>query len=520
MQQAKPIHRDYIIKYLDREKKQTLQSKEAHTVRVYSATNKTNYADHEYVFLRDPNTKKVFATAPIRYIDIESLSDDLIDFGSSEGIVIDLNKSKTTEIKGIVWHDGSKSLLHQATHSERSFTSTGEKLPYHWPIFAKLQETGYGSILRATLTLHQKCSSKCPYCSTINRSNADCISLDEAKEFVIKLLDEQANYNRNNFKKYNDLYKQIHGSDIQLQSIILSGGGQPNLWPHFTEFVNWLSLNTNLKLGLITNGFPRNIPEETYKSFEWVRVSITPSTASPFYPDGDFSKQYIPHTLLNEREKGSRLGFSYVYGPWTSDGMLKYIDESACKLGFDYVRVLTDCNLSRDSQLESHRLLSVHLRENGLIDNIGSPTSKTFHQLKYHASSEEANDIWEDGQCLLQSYNVFWDTSGHDSQGYSYCYPCDSVTVLTNAVEGSIVQDSTRSFDSTIWGTVKNTEVESLYSNPLKKYFDTREHCQACLFSKNNKQVRNLVNMNDTGRRELSKSINESKYRPEHIEFP
>ena len=57
--------------------------------------------------------------------------------------------------------------------------------------------------------------------------------------------------------------------------------------------------------------------------------------------------------------------------------------------------------------MEAHRLLSQTLRDEDLIDSEGRQKSKTFHQLKYHAHSEEANEIWPDGQCMLQTYNVF-----------------------------------------------------------------------------------------------------------------
>ena len=60
-------------------------------------------------------------------------------------------------------------IIHKLTATEKSFTSTGDKLVAHWPIFNKYKETGFGSIIRATMTLHQVCASHCHYCSTISR---------------------------------------------------------------------------------------------------------------------------------------------------------------------------------------------------------------------------------------------------------------------------------------------------------------------------------------------------------------
>ena len=73
--------------------------------------------------------------------------------GPTEGFIV----NKTDKTYGIEPSD----ILHQKTQKETNFTSTGEKLNFHWPVFKKLKETGFGSIIRATLTLHQVCSSRC-----------------------------------------------------------------------------------------------------------------------------------------------------------------------------------------------------------------------------------------------------------------------------------------------------------------------------------------------------------------------
>ena len=79
--------------------------------------------------------------------------------GNYEKKISNLNKKVTPQI-----------VRHKLTNSETSFTATGEKLNAHWPIFEKYKNTGYGSIIRATMTLHQVCSSRCQFCSTIGRN--------------------------------------------------------------------------------------------------------------------------------------------------------------------------------------------------------------------------------------------------------------------------------------------------------------------------------------------------------------
>jgi hypothetical protein len=434
--------------------------------------------------------------------------------GTTEGLfVIKENNKYISDIKIREKIDPSK-VRHKKTFSETSFTSTGDKLDFHWPIFEKFKDTGYGSIIRSTMTLHQVCMSRCQFCSTIGRNKKDSISLDEAKQFVISLYDDQAEYNKKKFPGYNKKYLEITGSDIQLRGLILSGGGQPNLWPHFEEFVEWLS-KKKISLGLITNGFPKKVKEDVYNSFDWIRISITPEDASSFYPEGKFNLQYMPQNILNN--KAVTLGLSYVYGPWTTDEILKRIDKTSKEWNCDYVRILTDCNLSRDFQLKSHISLSNKLLSLGFIDNDGNPLSKIFHQLKYHGTKKEAESIWDTGQCFLQIFNTFWDTTGHEENGYSYCYPCDSVTVLAEGdqnenynIENTF---SERKFNYHKWGTYKNIDVEKLFTEPVKSFFDPRKNCSACLFQKNNNKVKELINVKN-----YKEIINEKKL--DHINFP
>lgn len=376
---------------------------------------------------------------------------------------------------------------------EQTYTATGDKLAWHWPIFRKYRETGFGSIIRATMTLHQACTSRCHYCSTINRQNADTTTLQEAQDFVTALYDDQADFNRRTFPGHNARYREACGSDIRLRGLILSGGGQPNLWPHFAEFVGWLS-QKDIALGLITNGFPKRVAEEVYRHFQWIRISITPEDESPHYAFGPtesrqhrWDMQYLPATILGPAEHRANpsqtVGLSSVYGAWTADDLLARIDQHLTDGSFDYCRLLPDCNLPRAAQLQSHADLADRLARLSLT------SGKIFHQSgKVHGTPAAAADLWDDGQCRLQVYTTFWDTSEHHKHGHSWLYPCDSVTVLAD--ESS---DSERRFNHEKWGTYTNREVAHLFTEPVKPFFDPRENCTACLFMRNNRRVRELT---------------------------
>jgi hypothetical protein len=168
--------------------------------------------------------------------------------------------------------------------------------------------------------------------------------------------------------------------------------------------------------------------------------------------------------------------------------------------------------LTRGAQLRAHESRAENLYNLNLVDKIGRPLDKFFHQLKYHGTKDEALDIWNDGQCQLQSYNVFWDTTGHDENGKSYCYACDSITVLSEEQDDISVDSSERKFNKDKWGTVTNDNVDQLYKTPLRSFFDPREVCTACLFMDNNRMVKELKN--------VEKNIGEVNNPPSHVNFP
>jgi|TARA_B110000902_G_C14276503_1_gene575126 hypothetical protein len=451
--------------------------------------NKKNVSEHRHYFVRCP-----VKGLDTKFIDINNWEDIFLnvrDYGITEGFYFEITTSETetTSVASKLPKTNEIQVRHKETTTENSYTSTGKKLSAHWPIFKKFQLTKYPSIIRATMTLHQVCASKCSFCSTINRTKKDAISLEEAKMFANTLYDQQAAFNLKYFKEFNQEYKNLTGSDIRLRSLILSGGGQPNLWPHFSQFVTWLS-NKKIDLGLITNGFPKHVEEDIYKHFKWIRLSITPEDASPFYVDKKFELQPIPNIV--KHNKDITLGLSYVYGPWTSDEILKRLNDTAEHWGAEYVRLLTDCTLPREKQLIAHQDLAERLFRLGLIDATGRPLGKIFHQLKYHGSKEEVGNIWDDKQCKLQIYNTFWDTTGHEENKDSYCYPCDSVTVLADTEQR---QQAQRKFDGGKWGTVLSKNVNELFEKPLHSFFDPNANCQGCLFVDNNKMVKKLISL-------------------------
>ena len=266
-------------------------------------------------------------------------------------------------------------------------------------------------------------------------------------------------------------------------------------------------------MGLITNGFPKNIDDNIYSLFSWIRISITPADASPHYINGRFENQYLPKVFSDSTFlSNTTIGLSYVMGPWTEPDDIHRLSDYAAEKDFHYCRLLTDCNLPRDLQLKEHHRLSQIIEKVEEKSASEGERSKLFHQFKYHASQAELADTFKEGQCFLQSYGVFWDSTGHSQNKQSYCYPCDSVTVLASN-DGGTILDSARKFEPSIYGTVPWNNVSNLYTKPIHAYFDPRESCSGCLFFRNNQTVSKLTNS------DFPIDLDHSNT-PQHVNFP
>ncbi|WWR16272.1 radical SAM protein [Lachnospiraceae bacterium JLR.KK008] len=64
------------------------------------------------------------------------------------------------------------------------------------------------------------------------------------------------------------------------RGVTFEGGGEPTLYPHFEEAVNY-ARQQGLAVGLITNGTVK-LSQEVLRQFEWIRVSLDASTAREY----------------------------------------------------------------------------------------------------------------------------------------------------------------------------------------------------------------------------------------------
>ena len=123
-----------------------VDSKGKYFVKVKSLIGSGYSADHYHYYLfKDGGYESREITIDV----LDRLLESILKNGDTEGFYIDIeggiNKSAIEP----------NNIRHSVSLKEKSFTSRGEKLLHHWPIFKKYSETGFGSIIRATLTLHQ-----------------------------------------------------------------------------------------------------------------------------------------------------------------------------------------------------------------------------------------------------------------------------------------------------------------------------------------------------------------------------
>ena len=107
--------------------------------------------------------------------NVDAVLANVIRHGITKGLYFDNNSEDLSTNTPPSDDITDRQIRHKRTIGEQNYTSTGQKLSAHWPIFQKFRDTGFGSIIRATMTLHQVCASRCSFCCSSNLSTLRCI---------------------------------------------------------------------------------------------------------------------------------------------------------------------------------------------------------------------------------------------------------------------------------------------------------------------------------------------------------
>lgn len=312
------------------------------------------------------------------------------------------------------------------TPSEHKYTSTGIKFWRHQQAMESYRAGTGHSVISTHISPEGACNLKCPYCSTTYRETHQRIDLKVIQNYVRDLLGRG------------------------LKAVILTGGGEPTLYKHFNELVEWLWSN-GLKVALITNGtMAKRVRPLTWSYFTWVRVSLNVF-------DGWEEKIRVPSELM---APDATLGCSMVYSPEHRLDTLKKAKHVADAIHAQYVRVLPNCLLENEKLMAEHEALDRDFAEIG--------DTRFFHQHKAHAAPGC-------GTCHQSYFRPYLSEVVSLKTGRpGSVYPCDSVVLNGAAMH----------FPK-LYQLCPAEDVLDYMDKKIVHGFDPRVHCTGCVFTKN-----------------------------------
>ena len=329
------------------------------------------------------------------------------------------------------------SIPHILGESEEAYTSTGRKFLFHLDRLQEFQQTGRTNPISTHISPEGRCNLKCAYCSVSSRETFNRIDLDVIKSYISTL--------------------KRRG----LKAVILSGGGESVLYPHFNDLVRFI-IGNDLKVALITNGtqFDR-VEKDVLSAFSWVRVSIN------VFPGWE-EKIKVPEFGLK-----TVLGFSYVYSTHEKSDTFVRIKAMADKYNPSYIRLLPNCLLGQEELLLEHRALSIRLEE---LDD-----PRFFHQLKLH--EPPAPHIQHCSMGFFRPY-LSEEKNAHGYPGT--VFSCDSVVLNSEALQ----------FDSK-YAICAAHEIEDYLDGKITPNFFPHKDCSGCVFSKHVKFLDSVQHVPD-----------------------
>lgn len=351
-------------------------------------------------------------------------------------------------LAGMPWSDcflfgarPASPLAWQRSREEHRYTSTGIKFWRHRKAMESYRAGAGRSVISTHISPEGACNLRCSYCSVTYRDTHSRIPLSRVQRYVTDL--------------------QSRG----LKAVILTGGGEPTLYPEFNQLVRWLKRSLGLSVALITNGTTADrVDASTWRCFSWVRVSINVF-------DGWRERIRLPVYLADE---GVVVGASFVYSieheaseniPLSRVDVFREVGEVASKLRAQYVRVLPNCLLEQDRLIREHHLLRQDLEQLG--------DRRFFQQYKVHAAPNAP--ICH--QAYFRPYLSEEPFVGPDGKGDGEpgtVYPCDSV----------VLNDSVAHFGRK-WQLCKPENVLDFLDGKISQAFDPRQACSGCVFTSN-----------------------------------
>jgi len=309
--------------------------------------------------------------------------------------------------------------LREKSDQEHKYTSTGVKFWKHPHQMSQFRLDGMNTIISTHIAPEGSCNLNCSYCSVKKRTRNFRIDIDVIKDYVTKL------------------------TQRGLEAVILTGGGEPTMYPDINELVEWLKYDMNLSVAMITNGTCTHL-FELWDALSWVRVSINEiddwenRISLP-------TNKILPNTIV---------GCSYI-DTGNFENIMPKLTKMLDKLEATYLRVLPNCLISRDELIKEHLRLT-KIFETKVKDD------RFFHQYKVH-------DTPSSPDCHQSYFRPYLSEVDGGT-----VYPCDSV-VLNECAEHFHKK----------FQICKAVDVLDFLDRKIKPSFDPTIDCTGCVFHEN-----------------------------------
>ena len=161
--------------------------------------------------------------------------------------------------------------------------------------------------IHVQLCLTNRCNLKCSFCSCGKRNKSQELDIIRLKKFLVT------------------------ASDMGMEAITITGGGEPLLYPHLTDVIG-LCGDLQVKIGLVTNGFLLPRLKGLIERFTWIRVSM----------GNDRDTDLLEKALNQVIHEDTDWAFSYVIGDALNEENISWTVKYANLHNFTHVRVVPD----------------------------------------------------------------------------------------------------------------------------------------------------------------------------------
>jgi len=314
---------------------------------------------------------------------------------------------------------------------EHKYTSTGIKFWSHMNQMNSFRSSGGHSIVSTHISPEGGCNLNCSYCSVKKRVRQFRVDLPVIQDYVKKL------------------------KSRGLKAVILTGGGEPTLYPKINELIHWLKHDMGLSVALITNGtLTHRVKPDNWRALTWVRVSIN-----------DFPNWEKKISLPVEYLDNCVVGCSTIYIGQDLSYFMK-VGKLAKSLNATYIRLLPDCLLDQEELIAEHKKLDLLIKK---LKNV-----LFFNQFKIHGAPQCST-------CHQAYFRPYLSEVGGGT-----VFPCDSL----------VLNDRFEHFADK-FKLCSASEILDFLDGKIKMKFDPRTDCSGCVFTDNVNMLDNWFNLGE-----------------------